>query len=90
MISWNGRHERRQHTSWTLNPDCCHPDDPGHVLIGNAIFQAIATHCRGLGDKTQREIDQQAISTANTGGTDIDDEIRALWQAAAARFDLDQ
>ena len=73
---------------WTLNPDCCHPNDLGHVLIGNAIFQAIATHCRGLGDRTLREIDERAISTANTGGADIDDEIRALWQEAAARFEL--
>jgi lysophospholipase L1-like esterase len=73
---------------WTLNPDCCHPNDLGHVLIGNAIFHAIATHCRGLGDRTLREIDARAISTANTGGADIDDEIRALWQEAAARFEL--
>ena len=25
---------------WTLNPDCCHPNDLGHVLIGNAVFQS--------------------------------------------------
>jgi lysophospholipase L1-like esterase len=73
---------------WTLNPDCCHPNDLGHVLIGNAVFQTIATHCRGVGDRTLREIDERAISTANTGGADIDDEIRALWQEAAARFEL--
>jgi lysophospholipase L1-like esterase len=73
---------------WTLNPDCCHPNDLGHVLIGNAIFQAIATHCRGMGDRTLAEIDRLAISTANTGGADIDDEIRTLWQEAAARFEL--
>lgn len=73
---------------WTLNPDCCHPNDLGHVLIGNAIFQVIATRCRGIGDRTLCEIDERAISTANTGGADIDDEIRALWQEAAARFEL--
>jgi lysophospholipase L1-like esterase len=73
---------------WTLNPDCCHPNDLGHVLIGNAIFQTIATHCRGMGDRTLREIEVGAISTANTGGADIDDEIRTLWQEAAARFEL--
>ena len=75
---------------WTLNPDCCHPNDLGHVLIGNAVFQAIATQCRGVGDKTLAEIDTLAVSTANTGGADIDDEIRALWQAAAARFELQE
>jgi lysophospholipase L1-like esterase len=73
---------------WTLNPDCCHPNDLGHVLIGNAIFQTIATHCNGVGAKTLREIEAEAVSTANTGGADIDDEIRALWQVAAARFEL--
>jgi hypothetical protein len=41
-----------------------------------------------VGDRTLREIDERAISTANTGGADIDDEIRALWQEAAARFEL--
>jgi len=73
---------------WTLNPDCCHPNDLGHVLIGNAVFQVIATHCRGLGHKTLAEIDRLAVSTANTGGADIDEEIGALWQAAAVRFEL--
>ena len=73
---------------WTLNPDCCHPNDLGHVLIGNAIFQAIATHCPGLGAKTLAEVERYQVSTANTGGADIDDEIRAIWQEAAARFEL--
>ena len=61
---------------WTLNPDCCHPNDLGHVLIGNAVFQAIATHCHGLGDKTRpRSISMQSprrtraapISTMKSG-----------------------
>lgn len=73
---------------WTLNPDCCHPNDLGHVLIGNAIFQSIATHCSGIGRKTLAEIDRHQVSSANTGGTDSDDEIQTIWQAAAARFEL--
>jgi lysophospholipase L1-like esterase len=71
---------------WTLNPDCCHPNDLGHVLIGNAIFETIATHCPGLGAKTLAEVERYQVSTENTGGADIDDEIRAIWQEAAARF----
>lgn len=73
---------------WTLNPDCCHPNDLGHVLVGNAVFQAIATHCPALGEKTLAEVDRLTLSSANTGGADIDDEIRTIWQAAAARFEL--
>jgi lysophospholipase L1-like esterase len=73
---------------WTLNPDCCHPNDLGHVLIGHAIFQVLATRCPGLGDRTQREIEQFAVSVENTGGADTDEEIRAIWAAEAARFAL--
>jgi lysophospholipase L1-like esterase len=75
---------------WTLNTDCCHPNDLGHVLIGNAVFQALATHCAGIGRRTLAEIERYQVSTANTGGKDIDDEIRAIWQEAAARFELEE
>jgi lysophospholipase L1-like esterase len=73
---------------WTLNPDCCHPNDLGHVLIGHAVFQVLATHCPVLGDKTVREIERFSVSTENTGGADTDEEIRAIWAAEAARFAL--
>jgi lysophospholipase L1-like esterase len=73
---------------WTLNPDCCHPNDLGHVLIGRAVFQVLATRCPALGDKTLPEIERFAISTENTGGADTDEEIRAIWAAEAARFAL--
>lgn len=71
---------------WTLNPDCCHLNDLGHVLIGHGIFQVIATHCAGVGARTMQQIDDHAISILNTGGTDADEEIRELWRQAAARF----
>jgi lysophospholipase L1-like esterase len=73
---------------WTLNPDCCHPNDLGHVLIGHAVFQVLATRCPPLGDKTLREIERFAVSTENTGGADTDEEIRAIWAAEAPRFAL--
>ncbi len=71
---------------WTLNTDCCHLNDLGHVLIGHGVFQVIATHCSGVGAATMQQIDDLAISILNTGGTDADDEIRDLWRQAAARF----
>jgi lysophospholipase L1-like esterase len=75
--------------AWLLHPDCCHLNDLGHVLLGNAIFAAIASRRSGIADRTLRLIDEQGISIANTGGTDTDPEIQALWKAAAARFGVE-
>jgi lysophospholipase L1-like esterase len=74
---------------WVLNPDCCHLNDLGHVLVGNAIFQALAVYCQGLGLKTARVIQERNVGIANTGGADTDAEIQALWKAAAARFGVE-
>lgn len=73
---------------WVLNIDCCHLNDLGHVLVGNAIFQEIATHCMEVGAKTMHSIVVQNISILNTGGTDTDEEIQTLWKQNAARFDV--
>ena len=73
---------------WTLNPDCCHPNDLGHLLIGNAVFQVLATHCPHLGDTTLREVARTGISADNTGGADTDSEIQTIWAAESARFAL--
>lgn len=74
---------------WVLNPDCCHLNDLGHVLVGNAVFQIIATHCPGVGDKVMRQINELGVSIANTGGTDTSGEIQMLWKQAAARFGVE-
>jgi lysophospholipase L1-like esterase len=74
---------------WLIHPDCCHLNDLGHVLLGNAIFQAIATHCSEVGVRTARLIQELGISIANTGGADTDAEIQALWKAAAAGFGVE-
>jgi hypothetical protein len=55
-------------------------------LIGNAIFQRVATNCSGFGVKTLRLIKELEVSIANTGGSDTDEEIQRLWGEAAARF----
>lgn len=74
---------------WVLNPDCCHLNDLGHVLVGNAVFQMIATSCSGMGDKVLDQINELGVSIANTGGTDTSSEIQMLWKQAAARFGVE-
>lgn len=74
---------------WVLNPDCCHLNDLGHVLMGNAVFQIIATSCPGMGDKVLEQVDDLDVSIANTGGTNTSSEIRMLWKQAAARFGVE-
>ena len=75
---------------WVLHSDCCHLNDLGQVLMGNAIFQAVATHCAGLADKTLRVMQEEDVSILNTtGGTDTDEEIRELWNAALERFTIE-
>jgi lysophospholipase L1-like esterase len=74
---------------WLLNPDCCHLNDLGHTLVGHAVFQTIATHCRGLATRTLSAIEELDVSIANTGGTDTDDEIQNLWAQAATRFGVE-
>lgn len=71
---------------WVLHPDCCHLNDLGHVLIGNAIFQTIATSCCGIAAKTKRITKEQWVSIANTGGTDSIEEIWQSWKAAAPNY----
>ncbi len=71
---------------WLLHVDSCHLNDLGHTLIGNAVFGAIATRHEALAATTFRTIEAQDISILNTGGTDTDETIRALWATALDRF----
>ena len=74
---------------WVLHADCCHLNDLGQVLMGNAIFQVIATHCAGIANKTMRIMEAENVTILNTGGTDTDEEIRELWNAALERFTIE-
>jgi lysophospholipase L1-like esterase len=74
---------------WVLHPDACHLNDLGHVLIGNAIFQAIAVHSSSVAQKTLQTIEEKGVTTLNTGGTDSDEEIQQLWAAALVRYAKD-
>jgi lysophospholipase L1-like esterase len=71
---------------WMLHPDACHLNDLGHVLVGNAIFQVIATHAQSLARKTERLIAKHDVNTFNTGGTNTDAEIQQLWAVALDRY----
>ena len=71
---------------WVLHPDACHLNDLGHLLVGNAIFQVIATYASSLARKTARIIDENQVTTLNTGGSFTDEEIQRLWQAALQRY----
>lgn len=33
---------------WLIDPDTVHANDLGHLLIGNRVFEAIATRCSGV------------------------------------------
>ncbi len=70
---------------WLLHSDCCHLNDLGHVVVGNAVFETIAAHCRGMGSSTLRKIEELGVTAANAGGADTDEETRSLWREAAAR-----
>jgi len=71
---------------WVLHPDAVHLNDLGHVLIGNAIFQEITVHSRSLAKQTLRVIDENQVTTLNTGGSDTDEEVQRLWAAALERY----
>jgi len=64
---------------WLLHTDCVHMNDLGHVLVGNALFQKIATNARSLGDHVYQRISEKDVSVENTGGMDTNDEIREIW-----------
>jgi lysophospholipase L1-like esterase len=85
-------HQVMAGADWLLHTDACHLNDLGHVLIGNGVFQAVATHSEALSSKTYRIIEEREVSTLNSGGADTDERIQRLWAEAAARFseDVDQ
>ncbi|MGE5602610.1 MAG: hypothetical protein ACM30E_06140, partial [Nitrososphaerales archaeon] len=74
---------------WLIHPDCCHLNDLGHVLLGHAIFAALVRRYPALAERTQRVDAQEDVSVANSGGANSNEELRRLWQAAAARFGIE-
>lgn len=41
---------------WVVHPDTVHANDLGHLLIGHRVFEAIATHCSGVGARVTAEL----------------------------------
>ena len=41
---------------WVVHPDTVHANDLGHLLIGNRVFEAIATHCSGVASRVTAEL----------------------------------
>ena len=35
----------QQGVDWLVSADCCHPNDLGHQLIANRIFETVVRHC---------------------------------------------
>ena len=38
-------YEAQRDTVWLVDPDHCHPNDLGHLLIANRVFEVIARNC---------------------------------------------
>ena len=74
---------------WGFHSDCCQLNVLRHVLMGNAVFQAIATHCDGIAKMTLSTMENESVSILITGGANTDDEIRRLWNAALERFTIE-
>lgn len=66
---------------WLLHPDAVHMNDLGHVLVGNALFQVLATHCEVISWETLKGIEENQVSVANTGGALATAEVRQIWES---------
>ncbi len=40
---------------WIIDPDHCHPNDLGHRLVANRVFEAIVRHCSFVAARMPRE-----------------------------------
>lgn len=48
--------EAEGQADWVIHPDTVHANDLGHLLIGNRVFEAIATHCSGVASRVTAEL----------------------------------
>jgi lysophospholipase L1-like esterase len=66
---------------WLLNPDQVHFNDVGHRLIGQAVFNAIASNCSFIGRKSARLAEEGHLDTTNTGGAQCTSRMIHHWLA---------
>jgi len=52
--------------SWTVHPDTVHANDLGHRLIGNRVFEAIATHCSGVATTVTEQLAEAKAEVERT------------------------
>ena len=64
---------------WLINPDQVHFNDVGHRLIGQAIFQVIASNCSFIGKKSMRLAVDGGLDTTNTGGAQCTSRMVHEW-----------
>jgi hypothetical protein len=49
--------EAEGQADWLIHPDTVHANDLGHRIIGNRVFEAIATRCSGVGTRVTAELE---------------------------------
>lgn len=54
---------------WLLTDDSCHFNDVGHTIIGQAIFNQVASQCSFVSARCQRFEKETKIQITTTGGT---------------------
>ncbi len=64
---------------WLMNDDQCHFNDVGHRVMGQAVFNRIASCCSFVGRKSIRQAREGKLDTSNTGGTSSTSRMVQYW-----------
>jgi len=64
---------------WLMNDDQCHFNDAGHRVMGQAVFNCIASNCSFLGRKSIRQAREAGWDVSNTGGTHGTSRMAQFW-----------
>jgi lysophospholipase L1-like esterase len=51
---------------WAIHPDTVHANNLGHLLIGNRVFEAIATHCSGAAKRITADLAKDRAEVERT------------------------
>ncbi len=51
---------------WSVHPDTVHANDLGHFLIGNRVFEAVATHCSGAAAQVIADLEEDRQEVERT------------------------
>jgi hypothetical protein len=64
---------------WFFHDDAIHVNDLGHRVIGQAVFNAIASNCSFIGRKSVRQARDGNFDFTTTGGTKCTSRMVAAW-----------